>query len=130
MSNRRQFLKTTAAGIVAGGGCLSTRQVRAAEQPGAAKGAAIKVAGYDYDRVRAIMDGRIGIEGAEVRFVIETTESSDGGKVKQELDRYFLPNDFPSVPCPGSGPERERQEGDFEPALHRVAGLKLTSMAT
>ncbi len=25
-------------------------------------------AGYDYDRVRAIMDGRTGIEGAEVNF--------------------------------------------------------------
>jgi 4,5-dihydroxyphthalate decarboxylase len=31
----------------------------------------IKIAGYDYDRVRAIMDGQVGIKDAEVTFHIE-----------------------------------------------------------
>ena len=30
-----------------------------------------KIAGYDYDRVRAIMDGHAGMEGAEVTFHVE-----------------------------------------------------------
>ncbi len=31
----------------------------------------INIAGYDYDRVRAIMDGQVEIEGAEVNFHVE-----------------------------------------------------------
>jgi len=72
--NRRQFLTTTAigaAGIAAGGGILSGQQVRAAEQASGAKVPAIKVAGYDYDRVSAIMNGQAGIDGAEVNFHVE-----------------------------------------------------------
>jgi 4,5-dihydroxyphthalate decarboxylase len=34
-------------------------------------GLLIKIAGYDYDRVRAIMDGQTGIEGADVNFHVE-----------------------------------------------------------
>jgi hypothetical protein len=34
-------------------------------------GLPIKIAAYDYDRVRAIMDGRVGIEGTEVDFHVE-----------------------------------------------------------
>lgn len=34
-------------------------------------GLSIKVAGYDYDRVRAIMNGQAGIDGAEVNFHVE-----------------------------------------------------------
>lgn len=34
-------------------------------------GLAITVAGYDYDRVHAIMDGQAGIEGVEVNFHVE-----------------------------------------------------------
>lgn len=58
MINRRQFLKTAAVGIAAGGGIFVGSQVRAAEQTSGARAPAIKVTGYDYDRVRAIMDGR------------------------------------------------------------------------
>ena len=68
MINRRQFLKTAAVGIAAGGGIFVGSQVRAAEPASGARVPAIKVTGYDYDRVRAIMDGRVGIEGAEVSF--------------------------------------------------------------
>jgi hypothetical protein len=31
----------------------------------------IKAAGYDYDRVRGVMDGKVGIEGADVSFHYE-----------------------------------------------------------
>ena len=31
----------------------------------------IKVAGYDYDRVQAIRDGKVGIEGVEVEFIVQ-----------------------------------------------------------
>jgi hypothetical protein len=64
--NRRQFLKTAAVGIAAGGGIIEWPQVQATEQASGSKVPAIKVTGYDYDRVRAIMDGRVGIEGTEV----------------------------------------------------------------
>ena len=43
----------------------STAQAADADKP------QVKVAGYDYDRVRAIMDGQVGIEGAEVSFHYE-----------------------------------------------------------
>ena len=35
----------------------------------------IKIAGYDYDRVRAIMDGQLSIEGADVSFNVENIYS-------------------------------------------------------
>jgi len=35
----------------------------------------IKIAGYDYDRVRTIMDGQTGIEGVEVNFHVENIYS-------------------------------------------------------
>lgn len=66
-ANRRQFMKT-AAGIALGGGLLGSQHVQAAEQTGEPKGQAIRVAGYDYDRVLAIMDGRIGLEDTEISF--------------------------------------------------------------
>ncbi len=64
--NRRDLLKTAAAaGIAAGAlGVLPGRVSQAAE----AEKLQIKIAGYDYVRVRAIMDGHAGIEGAEVNF--------------------------------------------------------------
>jgi 4,5-dihydroxyphthalate decarboxylase len=68
--NRRQFLKSTVAGVAACG-ILSGQQLSATEQPGSSQAPAIKVAGYDYDRVRAIMDGRVGIEGTTLSFDTE-----------------------------------------------------------
>ena len=67
--NRRDLMKTAA--TVAGAGALgvfSGRKVWAAAEASTTKVATIKVAGYDYDRVRAIMDGQIGLEGADVNF--------------------------------------------------------------
>ena len=52
-------------------GLLGTRESLAANASGTAKGVDIKVAGYDYDRVRPIMDGQVGIPGARVSFHYE-----------------------------------------------------------
>jgi len=35
------------------------------------RGLSLKFAGYDYDRVRAIMDGQVTVEGADVSFDVE-----------------------------------------------------------
>ena len=49
----------------------------------------IKIAGYDYDRVRAIMDGQVGIKDAEVNFHIENiyalNSSAFGPEKKYEV---------------------------------------------
>ena len=78
--NRRDLMKTAVAGAAAGAlgvlggrkvGATSTDTLRAAATASTGKGATIKVAGYDYDRVRAIMDGQVGIEGADISFHYE-----------------------------------------------------------
>jgi len=69
-SGRRRFLKTTAAGAAVGAvATLGGAQATAAE---ARK---LRVAGYDYDRVRGIMDGRIGIDGFDVEFQVDNIYS-------------------------------------------------------
>ena len=67
--NRRDFMKISAVGATVGTlGFMCGLTGQAAE-----KGKhLIKIAGYDYDRVRAIMDGQIGLKGTEITF---TTES-------------------------------------------------------
>lgn len=64
--SRRKFIKTStlaaAAGTLGAGSTLSL----AGQNTGG-----LKVAGYDYDRVRAIMDGRVGVEGYDVSFHYE-----------------------------------------------------------
>jgi 4,5-dihydroxyphthalate decarboxylase len=67
-ASRRDFMKTSVAGAAVGAlGVLCGRVGQAAET----EKRRIKIAGYDYDRVRAIMDGQVGIEGAEVSFDVE-----------------------------------------------------------
>jgi 4,5-dihydroxyphthalate decarboxylase len=66
---RRTLLKTAltgAGGLAAFGGSA----IRAAEpgEPSKPAGPRIRVAGYDYDRVRAIADGTVGVPGKEVAF--------------------------------------------------------------
>jgi len=58
-------MKTAVAGVAAG--AWSTLSGRAAGAATVGK-PQIKVAGYDYDRVRAIMDGKVGVPGSEVVF--------------------------------------------------------------
>jgi 4,5-dihydroxyphthalate decarboxylase len=66
--SRRDFIKLSATGVA---GCtlgIFGGQTAQADETGKDR---IKIAGYDYDRVRAIMDGQIGIEGTEVSFHYE-----------------------------------------------------------
>jgi 4,5-dihydroxyphthalate decarboxylase len=67
-ASRRDFMKSSVAGVAVGAlGVLCGRVGQAAET----EKRRIKIAGYDYDRVRAIRDGQVGIEGAEVSFDVE-----------------------------------------------------------
>ena len=67
-TDRRSFLKASATGAAVGvWAALGGRISLAAE----AEKRRIKIAGYDYDRVRAIMDGQVDIEGADVSFNVE-----------------------------------------------------------
>ncbi len=66
--SRRDLMKTAAAGAAAGllgvlGGCKGP----AAQ----AEKLQVKIAGYSYDRVRAIQDGRLGLDGCDVSFHLE-----------------------------------------------------------
>ena len=67
-ASRRDFMKSSVAGVAVGAlGVLCGRVGQAAEP----EKRRIKIAGYDYDRVRAIRDGKVGIEDAEVSFDVE-----------------------------------------------------------
>jgi 4,5-dihydroxyphthalate decarboxylase len=67
-TSRRDLIVTSVAGAAVGSlGLLSGQVGQAAE----AEKPQIKIAGYDYDRVRAIMDGQAVIEGAKVNFNFE-----------------------------------------------------------
>ncbi|TWT47154.1 4,5-dihydroxyphthalate decarboxylase [Thalassoglobus neptunius] len=63
--NRRDLLKTT--GLAAGAGALGLAQSSQANEAKAGKHA-ITAAGYKYDRVLPIADGKVGIEGFEVNY--------------------------------------------------------------
>jgi len=67
-TSRRDFMKISVAGAAVGTlGLLCGREGQAVET-GKHQ---IKIAGYDYDRVRAIMDGQVGIEGTNVSFNVK-----------------------------------------------------------
>jgi 4,5-dihydroxyphthalate decarboxylase len=85
-ASRRNFIKASIAGAAVGTlGVLPGRVGQAAE----AEKPQIKIAGYDYDRVRAIMDGQAGIEGAEVSFdvldIYEVNKDSFGPEPKYDV---------------------------------------------
>jgi len=67
--SRRDFLKT--ATVAASTGALATTLSLDSKAGTPATNPAIKVAGYNYDRVRGIMDGNVGIDGATVSFHYE-----------------------------------------------------------
>jgi 4,5-dihydroxyphthalate decarboxylase len=90
-TSRRDFMKISAAGAaVSTFGLLGGRACQAAQT---AKNQ-IKIAGYDYDRVRAIMDGQVGLEGADVSFNVEdiygATRSAFGPDRKYEVTEIGL----------------------------------------
>ena len=66
--DRRHFMKAAAVGVAAGavsaGGRLEAQAVAAGKLQ-------VKVAGYAYDRVRAIQDGRLGLDGCDVSFHVD-----------------------------------------------------------
>ncbi|GMR18566.1 MAG: ABC transporter substrate-binding protein [Gammaproteobacteria bacterium] len=68
-TSRRGFLKTSAvaAGAAIGMGASSISTVHAAK-PKSSKGLPITIAGYKNDRVEALMDGRVQVNGFDARF--------------------------------------------------------------
>ena len=88
--NRREILK------IAGAAAMGTmiRPDIAHASPASGKGLPIKVAGYDYDRVRAIMDGHVGAEGVVIDFHVENiyalTGSALGPEKKYEVTEIGL----------------------------------------
>jgi hypothetical protein len=58
-------MKTVAAGLVAGASSVLGGRTVGAATDGERQ---LKIAGYDYDRVRAIMDGRVGVPDYQVVF--------------------------------------------------------------
>ena len=70
-ASRRDFLKASVVGAAVG--TLGVLCGRAVGQ--AAEAEKLKVAGYPYDRVQGIVDGRVGIDGADVSFHFENIYS-------------------------------------------------------
>ena len=71
--SRRDFIKTAV--ITAGAaGALSLSGMASAEEVGKAKGLHLSMAGYKFDRTKALIDGRVKIEGCNIDF----TESGIG----------------------------------------------------
>jgi 4,5-dihydroxyphthalate decarboxylase len=93
-TNRRNFIKTSLAGAVVGVLGVFPGRVNRVSQAAEAEKLQIKIAGYDYDRVRAIMDGKAGIEGAEVSFdasdIYAMNKSAFGPEPKYEVTELGL----------------------------------------
>ena len=72
MTSRRRFLKTSAvaAGTAVGLSALHTNTVLAAEST--SKGKPITIAGYKLDRVEALIDGRVKVDGFDAKFEIDS----------------------------------------------------------
>ena len=90
-ASRRDFMKTSVAGAAVGAlGVLCGRVGHAAETDKRL----IKIAGYDYDRVRAIMDGQVGIEGATINFdtqnIYAVSRQAFGPEQKYEVTELGL----------------------------------------
>lgn len=65
--SRRRCLHAAAAGGLGAFAVAGTRPAQAAPN----RLPEVKIAGYAYDRVRAIQDGRLGLDGFDVRFLAE-----------------------------------------------------------
>ena len=65
--SRREFIKTTA--LAAGAaGALSVCGVTPTHAAGKRKGLSLSMAGYKFDRTKALIDGRVKIEGCDMQF--------------------------------------------------------------
>ena len=88
---RRNFMKTSIEGAAIGTlGLLSERAGQAVQT----QKHQIRVAGYDYDRVRAIMDGNVGLDEAEVSYnvedIYEVSRYAFGSKRKYDITEIGL----------------------------------------
>jgi len=70
--SRRDFIKATAlaAGAVGAAGALGACSREPAQDAGTSDGLSIKMAGYKFDRVEALIDGRVEIEGCKKKFEV------------------------------------------------------------
>ena len=65
--SRREFIKAGAF-TVGTAGALSVCGLASAQAAGKSKGLSLSMAGYNYDRTRALIDGRAKIEGCDTQF--------------------------------------------------------------
>ena len=73
--SRRNFIKGAAAGgaALAGGATLVPGSTQADQKAApTSRKPSIKLSGYDYDRVQALLDGRVQIEGCDAQFEVST----------------------------------------------------------
>jgi len=67
--SRREFLK--AAGLTAGAvGAVAAGNRALAQEAASSKGLSVAMAGYRYNRVEALVDGRVRVEGCETQFEV------------------------------------------------------------
>ena len=69
-TSRRGFIKTAAVAAGAAGALSACDSAATSRSTAESKGLRIQMAGYDFDRVAALIDGRVPIEGAEVSFEV------------------------------------------------------------
>ncbi len=71
-TSRRDFIKTAAVAAGAAGALSACDSAATSRSTAESKGLRIQMAGYDFDRVAALIDGRVPIEGAEVSFEVSS----------------------------------------------------------
>jgi len=93
MLNRREMLKLSGAGVAAGMlGILSGKEGIASQT----ERLKINIAGYDYDRVRAISEGQVGIDGADTSFSVEDVYAAN--KHAFGTDRKYAVTEIGLIP--------------------------------
>ena len=65
--SRREFIKVGAF-TVGAAGALSICGLAPAQAAGKSKGLSLSMAGYNFDRTRALIDGRVKIDGCDIQF--------------------------------------------------------------
>jgi len=65
--SRREFIKTTAI-TVGAASIFSVCGLTPVQAAGKSKGLSLSVAGYKFDRTKALIDGRVKIEGCDIQF--------------------------------------------------------------
>lgn len=79
------------------------------EKPEDLRGKRVGTPGYGFSAhtwIRGFLLDEYGVKADDMHW-IETTESSDGGRVNPTLDRHFLPDDFPLEKGPAGVDESE-----------------------